>query len=133
MSWWPPPVTYLEIVRAALLPALLYYFSLLLVVHLQARRQGSGGETELPASAASRWPGIVFAGAFATLILLLLLGYTPFRAVSVSLVAILALAAFRRDTRVGPSGLVEATARAAHSGVALLAAAACVGTRAVWH
>jgi TRAP transporter 4TM/12TM fusion protein len=123
-----PPVSYLEIVRAALLPALLYYFSLLLVVHLQARRQGTAGETELPVSGGSRWPGIVFAGAFLTLILLLLLGYTPFRAVTASLLAILVLAAFRRDTRVEPAGLVEAAQRAAHSGAALAAAAACVGT-----
>ncbi len=33
-----PPVTYLQIIRAALLPAVLYYFSLLLIVHFHARR-----------------------------------------------------------------------------------------------
>ena len=33
-----PPVTYLEIVRAALIPAILYYLSLLLIVHFHARR-----------------------------------------------------------------------------------------------
>ena len=33
-----PPVSYLEIVRAALIPALLYYLSLLLIVHFHARR-----------------------------------------------------------------------------------------------
>ncbi len=37
-----PAVTYLEIVRAALLPALLYYLSLLLLVHLQGLRDGLG-------------------------------------------------------------------------------------------
>jgi TRAP-type uncharacterized transport system fused permease subunit len=71
---------------------------------------------------------VVFAGAFATLVLLLVLGYTPFRAVSFGLVAILLLAALKRGTRVGPAGLVQALERAAHGGVALVAAAACVGT-----
>ena len=33
-----PPVTYLEIIRAALLPAILYYSSMLLLVHFTARR-----------------------------------------------------------------------------------------------
>ena len=36
-----PPVTYLEIIRAALLPAILYYSSLLLIVHFIARRMVS--------------------------------------------------------------------------------------------
>ena len=122
-----PPVTYLQIVRAALLPAVLYYLSLLLVVHLQAQRQGSGGETQTHKTS-DVWPGIVFAGAFATLLIFLLLGYTPFRAVSLGLLATVILAGFGSNTRVGPRVLGEAAARAAHSGVALVAAAACVGT-----
>ncbi len=121
-----PPVTYLEIVRAALLPALLYYLSLLLVVHLLARRQGAGAE-EAPPAASSPLQGGVFFGAFAALILFLVLGYTPFRAVSLSLVVMLFLAAWGRDTRVGPGGLQQAMERAVHGGVALVAAAACVG------
>ena len=122
-----PPVTYLQIVRAAFLPAVLYYLSLLLVVHLQARRQGSGGETQTHKTSGV-WPGIVFGGAFATLLIFLLLGYTPFRAVSLGLLTTVILAGFRRGTRVGPRGMVKAAERAAHSGVALVAAAACVGT-----
>ena len=122
-----PPVTYLEIVRAALLPALLYYLALLLVVHLLAHRQGAGAETD-PPPPSNPLQGVVFFGAFAALILFLVLGYTPFRAVSLSLVVMLILAAWSRETRVGPSGLLQAMERAAHSGVALVAAAACVGT-----
>ena len=122
-----PPVTYLQIVRAALLPAVLYYLSLLLVVHLQARRQGSAGESQTHKTSGV-WPGIVFGGAFATLLIFLLLGYTPFRAVSLGLLTTVILAGCGSDTRVGPRGLLQAAERAAHSGVALVAAAACVGT-----
>ncbi|NKB69449.1 MAG: TRAP transporter fused permease subunit [Candidatus Latescibacteria bacterium] len=122
-----PPVTYLAIVRAALIPALLYYISLLLVVHLLARRLGANPDQPVPPST-SAWPGAVFFAAFAALILFLLLGYTPFRAVTLSLVAMLLLAACHKSTRVGPSGLLQALERAAHGGVALVAAAACVGT-----
>ena len=122
-----PPVTYLAIVRAALLPALLYYISLLLVVHLLARRLGTG--TAQPAPQRSNLlPGGVFFAAFATLILCLVLGYTPFRAVTLSLVAMLLLAACGKSSRVGPRGLVQAMERAAQAGTALVAAAACVGT-----
>ena len=50
-----PPVTYLEIVRAALIPALLYYLSLLLIVHFHARRMslGTGGVSPATTSPAT--------------------------------------------------------------------------------
>lgn len=38
-----PPVTYLEIIRAALLPAILYYFSLFLIAHFSARKMAAAG------------------------------------------------------------------------------------------
>ena len=41
-----PPVTYIEIIRAALIPAILYYLALLLVVHLHARKIGAGALAE---------------------------------------------------------------------------------------
>ena len=36
-----PSVTYLQIIRAAAIPAILYYFSLLLVVHFHSKRIGA--------------------------------------------------------------------------------------------
>lgn len=55
-----PPVTYLEIIRAALLPAILYYSSLLLIVHFVARRMvgeaGAAGRVQ-PADDAIEAPG----------------------------------------------------------------------------
>lgn len=123
-----PPVTYLEIVRAAVLPALLYYLALLLVVHLLARREGAGAEDGPPVTALEPLQGGVFFGSFAVLVTFLLLGYTPFRAVSLGLGAVLLLAAWRPSTRVGPRQLAAAAAAAAHGGIALIAAAACVGT-----
>ncbi|MCB0276454.1 MAG: TRAP transporter fused permease subunit [Calditrichaeota bacterium] len=124
-----PPVTYLDIIGAAILPALLYYLSLLLIVHFYARRIGAGHEEEAPSPppAAQAAPGLVFAAAFAVLILLLVLGFTPFRAVSVSLLAILLSAAFSAQTRLNLPKIVDAMSRAAQSGVSLIAAAGCVG------
>jgi TRAP transporter 4TM/12TM fusion protein len=122
-----PPVTYLQIVRAALLPALLYYTGLLVVVHLLAQRQGVAVDAPPPPEK-EIWPGVIFGGAFVGLVLLLAWGYTPFRAVSLSLVLVLVLAACRRNTRLGPAELLRAVEAAAHGGVALVAAAACVGT-----
>ena len=125
-----PPVTYLQIIQAALIPALLYYGVLLLIVHLQseqlAETKPADATTEQPPTA-PRFAGIVFLSAFVTLIGLLLAGYTPFRAVSVSLGVIVAVGAFDTRTRLSLSDLFDACRKAAAAGIPLIAAAACVG------
>ena len=208
-----PPVTYLEIVRAALVPALLYYLSLLLIVHFHARRtsiapaaatggraprrdepiapagatagraprrdepiapaDAAGGraprrdESIAPAAAAdlpaaggggtagatasrptreagrapapaagggtaaaaetSRAAGIVFGAALGSLVLFLILGYTAFRAVTLSLAVIVAVSSASPATRLDPRRTIAGLAAAARGVVPLVAAAACVG------
>ena len=84
-----PPVTYLEIIRAALLPAILYYVSLLLICHFYAKTVQSRGEVAEPAGVAKTGAGLlegsIFFGSLGVLILLLVVGYTPFRAVTLSM------------------------------------------------
>ena len=121
-----PPVTYLQIITAAVVPAVLYYASLLLIVHLQSAEETE--EAAVPAYLPLAMPaGLLFATAFATLILFLILGFTPFRAVSVSLLAVLIQAALHPATRIGAGDLSAISQRAASAGVSLIAAAACVG------
>ena len=153
-----PSVTYLEIIKAALLPAILYYTALLLIVHFYAKRIGNttakqteAAEENAPIEKLPKMQGVVFFGAFVTLILFLLklpgaaasetanspwiltsLGFilrasTPFRAVSWSLLVVLVISLFHRQTRVGISGILKSMENAAHSGVSLVAAASCVG------
>jgi len=171
-----PPVTYLEVIRAALLPAILYYSSLLLIVHFTARRlalEGAGpdeptGEVvsgvagsrqaaaapappppvpgvargpaqeisspsqPLPAATSAggmpaRWEGLIFGAALVALIGSLLVGNTPFRAVTIALAAVVGLAALNARTRRGPAQIVRSFGRAAVDMVPLVAAAACVG------
>jgi TRAP transporter 4TM/12TM fusion protein len=96
-----PPVRFLEIVQAAIIPAILYYLSIFLLVHFYARRLDT--ET-LPATApaqpqadtAARPPvvgieGVTFVGALGLLMALLFAGWSPFRAVSLSLCFTVAL------------------------------------------
>ena len=124
-----PAVTYLQIIKAAIIPAILYYISLLLIVHFYARRIGVQAESVESKSieTQSNFPGIVFLGAFVTLLIFLFLGYTPFRAVSLSLVAILVLSSFKKETRVGLKEVGRAMEKAAKGGVSLIAAASSVG------
>ena len=166
-----PAVTYLEIIKAALLPAILYYTGMLCMVHFSAKL--ASGKLAIEKSAGSRKhaqdvvyspdeahddeqetegrkiltvQGGIFLSAFVTLIGFLLMGATAFRAVSWSLLVIVAISLLnylgrrmdKRDatteTHIGVpdllSGvdfLISPCKRAAQSGVSLIAAAACVG------
>ncbi len=137
-----PPVTYLEIIRAALIPALLYYLSLLLIVHLHAKRMSSaaGGGPGRPApggseaenraggeAAISQAAGVVFGCALASLVLFLLLGYTAFRAVTLSLAVIVVVSSVKAATRLDVRSTLTGLANAARGVVPLVAASACVG------
>ena len=122
-----PTVTYLEIIRAALIPAIFYYTALLLIVHFYAKRIRVAAGDDAPTSRPPGAHGLVFLAALVSLILLIVIGYTPFRAVSLALVCMLLAAALYRTTRVGPRALLDAVESAAHGGVSLIAAASCVG------
>ena len=113
-----PAVTYLEIIKAALLPAVLYYTGMLFMVHFSAqlasrklavesaaksRRHTLGAvhsseeALETPSTQEEKHgkfltlQGGIFLAAFVTLIGVLLMGATAFRAVSWSLLVILAI------------------------------------------
>ncbi len=129
-----PDITYLKIVQAALIPAILYYVSLLLGVHFFAKRIGalavsSSGEVkeEGQAKQGNFFRGLVFFGSFVILISLLFRGFSPFLSVSVSLVGIWVLSVLNADTRLGFKKIYTALVRAAKSGTALIVAASCVG------
>lgn len=110
-----PPVRYLEVIQAALIPAILYYLSVYLLVHFYAKRidaKSPGGPPALPPlSSATRevigvspneaspttqprvlsLEGLTFFGALGGLMVFLIVGYSPFRAVTYSLSLVLAM------------------------------------------
>ncbi|WP_445504633.1 TRAP transporter permease [Microvirga sp. G4-2] len=80
-------VPYVEIVKAAIIPAILYYASAFLAVHLEAGRSGLMGlaRSELPSAARAlkeKWHLIL---PLAVLVYLLFSGYTPLFAGSIGL------------------------------------------------
>ena len=100
-----PAVTYLEIIKAALLPAVLYYTGMLCMVHLAAKSRrhtlgavhSSEEALETPSTQEEKHgkfltlQGGIFLAAFVTLIGVLLMGATAFRAVSWSLLVVIAI------------------------------------------
>ncbi len=97
-----PQLTFLEIARAAMIPAILYYFSLWMIVHFYSRRIGARGVDESEHQKHHLWEfeALVFFGALGALVGLLLLGFSAFKAVTGALVLILVLAAVRPRTNL---------------------------------
>lgn len=122
-----PAVTYIQIIRAALIPAVLYYLSLFLIVHFRSRKVQSQPVENLAGQHLQPFAGFVFGAAFACLIAILMAGFSPFRAVTVSLVTILLLASFHSTTRFSFERLAAALEKASKDMVPLICAAACVG------
>lgn len=98
-----PQVTFLQIAKAALIPAILYYFSIYMIVHYYSRRVGAQS-IQKAAEEESRplwqFEAIVFVGALVALVGLLLMKLSPFRAVTGSLVLILLLGTMRRQLKL---------------------------------
>ncbi len=85
-----PGVTLPQIIRAALIPACLYYLSLFLIVHFHAAKIGASRQ-ELPASSSeplSRFEGATFFGALMLLVTLLFF-VSPFKAITGAIVMVL--------------------------------------------
>ena len=97
-----PQVTFLEIAKSALIPSILFYFSLWMIVHFYARRMGSvAHSTSLDSKKISIFEACVFFGTLGFLIALLVMGLSPFKAVTGSLVVILVMSIFRRELKLG--------------------------------
>lgn len=125
-----PTVTYIQIIKAALIPAILYYTALLLTVHFHSKKIGAKDvsvDAEGDTEDSSPWQGIVFFGSFVILIAMLVSGFTPFRSVSISLIGILVISLAHSSTRLSLTKVYDAMTSAAKSGVALIVAASCVG------
>ena len=91
-----PQVTFLQIAKAALIPAVLFYLSIFMIVHFYSKRVGTQvSETEHPPL--QPFDAVVFFGALVTLVLLLVLRFSPFRAVTGALIVILLLATLRKE------------------------------------
>jgi TRAP transporter 4TM/12TM fusion protein len=128
-----PSVTYLQIVRAAILPAVLFYLSLFLIVHFHSRRlaatTGVAAVTAADDEPAKTgiFAGLVFCGAFLSLLGFLFLGYSPFRAVTLSLGVILVVSSLHPSTRLNVRKFLNALRDSARDVIPLICAAACVG------
>jgi TRAP transporter 4TM/12TM fusion protein len=122
-----PPTTYLAIIKAAMLPAFIYYLALFLFVHFATPRTAVTVADVLPAARPRPLAGAVFVLSLGALLVTLGMGYSVARGVLVALSTAVVVSIFDPAVRLGPRRLLEAAIASARGGAALIAASACVG------
>jgi TRAP transporter 4TM/12TM fusion protein len=121
-------IPYLEVCKAAAIPAILYYLGLLVMVDFEAARTGLKGlgREELPSwSSIARRAHLVLP--VGVLLYVLVRGYTPFWAAFVSVVSAVAVSALRADTRLSLATLARAMIVSAQRTVVVAVGCAVAG------
>lgn len=122
-------VSYLRVCMAAAIPALLYFFALLYMVHMEALRRGLSG---LPRSELPRLGRVLKEGGYLLLpapflVILLVLGYSPMKAGFWSIAAVLLVSGLKRTSRMSPAKILETLERGAKGSLEVLTACATAG------
>ena len=122
-------VPYIEVVVAAIVPALLYYFAVMVQVHFEAARLGLTGLpfSQLP----PLWPLLKSKGflliPLIAIIYFLLAGFTPLKAAFNGILVSFVLSWLNKETRLTPVRLMEAFESGARGAIGVACACATVG------
>jgi TRAP transporter 4TM/12TM fusion protein len=122
-------IPYIKVAIAAAIPAILYYFALMYMVHLEAIRLGLRGlpKEELPNLWSTlRGRGYLLIPAI-LLVYWLTVGYSPMKAGVWAIGSVFVFSFFRRATWMGPMKLIEALKRGGTGCLEVATACACAG------
>ena len=122
-------VPYLDIVKAAIIPAVLYFAGVWLGVHFEAKRKNLKGIPweELPKAGKILRERGHLAIPIVVIIYLLVTGYTPMRAALFAIVLSIAASFLRRSTRMKPIEILKGLETGAKNILGVLVACASAG------
>jgi TRAP transporter 4TM/12TM fusion protein len=122
-------IPYIEIVKAAVIPALLYYTGVMICVHLEAKKNGLKGVSRDQLPNVLRL--IIERGHLAlpliAIVYLLVAGYTPMRAALWAIGLTIVASMLRASTRISLRTIVQGLADGARSALGVIIACACAG------
>ena len=122
-------VSYLEVCKAALIPALLYFFALIYMVHLEALRRNLRGlnRSELPPLWRTLREGGHLLLPAVLLIVLLALGYSPMKSGLWAVIGVVVISWVKPHTRMGLGKILNALQKGARGCLEVALACACAG------
>jgi TRAP transporter 4TM/12TM fusion protein len=121
-------ISYWDIAKAAAIPAILYFTGIWIMTHLEAKRIGLRGLTkeEMP-NRKEVLKKLYLLLPIIAIIILLMSGMSVIRSALWSIVITILVSAFRKDTRIGFKGTVDALVDGARSALGVAAATAAAG------
>jgi TRAP transporter 4TM/12TM fusion protein len=122
-------VPYVTIAKAAILPAILYYITVGLMVHFEAKKQGLQGISD---DLIPRFLTVLKTRGHMIVPLIIIFyylfrGYTPLRAAFLGIIVSFALSFLKEDTRMSLQDLLDTLREGAISALGVAAACAAVG------
>nr|VFK68193.1 MAG: TRAP transporter, 4TM/12TM fusion protein [Candidatus Kentron sp. UNK]VFK73536.1 MAG: TRAP transporter, 4TM/12TM fusion protein [Candidatus Kentron sp. UNK] len=120
-------IPYSQIMLVAIFPALMYFFSVYVMVHYEARKYNIVGERS-PVSAMAilkrEWFYIL---PLVIITILMLMGYSPAYSAILGVVACIVVSWFRKETRIGPGKFLEAARAGAENSLKIGATLGVIG------
>ena len=121
-------ISYLQVIVMAAIPALLYYLSIFLMVEADSRRLAlQPVDVGLPSLRALTRHGWHYFASLAAIVVLMVLGFTPYRAVFSATVLAVALSVVNRKTALGPTRLATALAAGGRGVISVAGTTATAG------
>jgi len=121
-------ISYLQVIAMAAIPALLYYLSIFLMVEADSRRLALRPvEADLPSLGAITRTGWHYFASLAAIVVLMVQGFTAFRAVFWATVFAVALSFVNRASALGPRRLAAALAAGGRGVLSVAATTATAG------
>lgn len=122
-------IPYIEIVKAAIIPAILYFLGVWLGVHFEAKRNNLKG---IPRDQLPKFGELVrerghLSIPLIVIVWLLVSGYTPMRAALVAMVLSIVCSALRKSTRMEPIEIIRGLEKGARGVLGVLVACAAAG------
>ena len=122
-------IPYMKVAMAGLIPALIYFFSIFVMVHFEARKRNLPTITpeELPVFKEEVMRGGHLFLSIVVIVVLMVIGYTPMFAAFWAIISILVLSSLRKETRMTPVGILSALEEGARLAVPVSIACAAAG------
>jgi TRAP transporter 4TM/12TM fusion protein len=121
-------ISYLSICIAAAIPAVLYFFSVGSMVHIEALKHRLTGLSEVNApSLSSLLKGSYLMLPVVALLAYLIIGYSPFKAAFVSILTALAISFVNRKNWMTPRRILDALEQGGKDMIMIAGACACAG------
>ena len=120
-------VPYSQIMLVALFPALMYFFSVYVMVHYEAKKHNIVGERSAVSAMEILKKEWFYVLPLVVISILMLMGYSPGYSAIQGIVACIVVSWFRKDTRIGVKEFIEASRAGAESSLKIGATVGVIG------